>query len=56
MQSSANSHQLLGEGEEPPPSTLSPSIGHPTQLPASSHEPPLYKNVTWWWGNDKKFF
>ena len=39
MQSSANSHWQFGEG--PPPSPLSPSIGHPTQLPASSYEPPL---------------
>ena len=35
----ANSHRQLGEGAAPKPP--SPSIEHPTQLPASSHEPPL---------------
>ena len=39
MQSWANSHRQMGEGRGPP---LSPLIGHPTQLPASSHEPPLH--------------
>ena len=35
VQSSANSHRQLGEGELAAPSLLSMSIGHPTQLPAS---------------------
>ena len=30
-----------GRGSGPHPSPLSLLIGHPTQLPASSHEPPL---------------